>query len=136
MIAQILDGTFQNSILRLILAFAVITALYYVTPKKGRLYFLFGANILFYLLCDWRMFVILAAETVWTFLCGRFITREKNRKGWFIAGIVPIALALFGFKYFNFFAESINSVLRAFGIGASEMTLNLLIPLGISYYTF
>lgn len=136
MFAQLLDGTFQNSILRLILAFVVITTLYYVTPKKGRHYFLFGANILFYLLCDYKMFTILAAETVWTFLCGRWMNRDKNRKGWLIAGIVPVILALFGFKYFGFFAERINSALTAFGLGATEMTLNLLIPLGISYYSF
>ena len=135
-LVQLLDGTFQNSILRLLLAFAVITALYYVIPKKGRLYFLLGANVLFYLLCDWRMFAILAAETVWTFLCGRFIAEKKNRKAWLIAGIIPVVLALLGFKYFNFFSQSINAALAAFGIGATEMTLNLLIPLGISYYTF
>ncbi len=136
MIAQILGGTFQNNILRLILAFAVITALYYVIPKKKRLYFLFGANVLFYLLCDYKMFAFLAAETVWTFLCGGWMGRDKNRKGWLIAGIVPVVLALFGFKYFGFFSESINAALAVFGIGATEMTLNLLIPLGISYYSF
>ncbi len=136
MMAQILDGSFQNSILRLILAFAVITALYYAIPKKGRLYFLFGANILFYLLCDWRMFAILAAETLWTFFCGKLIAEKKNHKACLIAGIVPVILALFGFKYFGFFTESINSALTAFGISATEMTLNLLIPLGISYYSF
>ncbi len=136
MIAQIFDGTFQNSTLSLILAFAVITALYYVTPKKRRLYFLFCANVLFYLLCDYKMFAILAAETVWTFLCGGWMGRNKNRKGWLIAGIIPVIMALFGFKYFGFFCESINSALTAFGIGTTEMTLKLLIPLGISYYSF
>jgi len=133
MIAQILDGTFQNSILRLLIAFAVLTLLYYAVPKKVRLYFLLGANVLFYLLCDWRMFAILAAETVWTFFCGK---KTAGNKKWLTAGIVPVVLALFGFKYFNFFIDSVNSLLTLFGIGASEMTLNLIIPLGISYYTF
>ena len=63
--------------------------------------------------------------------------RRKNEK-WTIAGCCIVSFfVLFVFKYFNFFVDSINGLLNMAGGGRPiGLRLNLLLPIGISYYTF
>jgi alginate O-acetyltransferase complex protein AlgI len=62
---------------------------------------------------------------------------EVRRRKVFLAISMTTNLALLGFfKYFNFFIESADAALKAIGLPASELTLNIILPAGISFYTF
>ena len=60
---------------------------------------------------------------------------QRERKRWLVLGIGLNLGSLFLFKYFNFFSESIRTLFYLFGFQISTYTLDLLLPLGISFYT-
>ena len=63
--------------------------------------------------------------------------KAKNRKKLLLALALIVNFGILAFlKYFNFFSGSINSILGSFGVHFSPLTLNLILPLGISFYTF
>jgi alginate O-acetyltransferase complex protein AlgI len=82
------------------------------------------ASYCFVLYADWRFAVVLAVITLSTYFC---VKKESARKYGIIIAIVALAF----FKYTNFFAESFAKI-----IGADFTALNIILPLGISFYTF
>ena len=117
--------------LNFLLFFLAATALVQMAknPKAQRWVFLL-ANALFYAWWDVRfLLLLLGVIGVCYAAAGRF---ERSGKPAFIYGGVGVCLALLGFcKYYNFF---ISSFARAFGVEAG--TLNIILPLGISFYLF
>lgn len=98
--------------------------------KIQRLFFLL-ANIVFYAYYDYRFLVLLFAVILLCYICA--ILYDRTKKKYYIYSSVIICLAVLGvFKYFNFFSESFSKV---FGIN-DYVTLNLILPLGISFYLF
>ncbi len=124
----------------LTLAFlAGVLAVYYLTPKRGRRWILLAASLLFYLSADPRMLLLSGGSALWSFFAGIQTERagtKRKRKLWLGAAVIPVLLVLFVFKYLNFFAKSFETLLRMAGIPAGALTLSLVLPLGISYYTF
>lgn len=120
----------QSNIL-LFLLFSIIAALIIrLLPKEKKKYGLFCFNIIFYLLCDPRFFFLMFVTILWGFKAGQKINAESSHPGnklWLFLGIFPVILILIFFKYFNFFATQISNETDA---------LSILMPLGISYYTF
>ncbi len=84
-------------------------------------------SYIFMALADWRFAVCIFALTAVTYLTALW----KNKKGVLAAGIVIAIAQLAVFKYFNFFVGSIATLL-----GRSYTTLNIIVPLGVSFYTF
>ena len=84
--------------------------------------------------------LLLVFITLCTYIAGRFLetAKEEKSKKWIVAGCCIAGFSiLFVFKYFNFFTDSINSLLHMAGSGKSiGLRLDLLLPVGISYYTF
>lgn len=115
----------QTNIL-LFLLFSIIAALViHILPPALKKYGLLALNIIFYLSCDARFFLLMLLSICWSFLIGRQVENATARKKlWLWMGIIPIIFILAVFKYFNFFILSGNT------------SLTLLMPLGISYYTF
>ena len=119
----------QNNLL-LFVVFSIFAAilLNLIRTPKIKTVFLFGITVFFYLLCDYKYFIILAAAVVWSFFAGQMTSRAKeqgqNQELWLAIGIVPVALTLFFFKWSRFFPLS--------GIGITS----LIMPLGLSYYAF
>lgn len=118
---------------------AGVLAVFYLTPKGGRQWILLAASLLFYLSADPRLLLLAAGSALWSFAAGIATEKArtaKERKAWLLAAILPQLLVLFIFKYFNFFADSAASLLGRLGLPAKLPVLSLVLPLGISYYTF
>lgn len=111
---------------------------YIITPRKLKNLFLLFTSIVFY---SWGapkfIFAILLTTTI-DFYLAKIIDDSKNdrkRKIALLLSIVMNVSFLFYFKYFNFFIENSNHVLKAFG--ANELKIiHILLPIGISFYTF
>jgi D-alanyl-lipoteichoic acid acyltransferase DltB (MBOAT superfamily) len=93
----------------------------------------------FYSCWDWRFLFLLVFSTFLDYYTGIQIEKgksEKSRKFWFWLSIL-VNLGFLGiFKYYNFFAASFSELLNAAGFKASPILLNVILPVGISFYTF
>ncbi len=125
--------------------FLILTVVvFWAAPKKFKNIILLAASYLFIIRWggtgfDWRPLGILFLSTVVNFFCGQFIfcaTNRRARKGCLSIAIFFNLILLGIFKYFNFFAGEINKFLQSVGFSSSLPVLHLLLPLGISFYTF
>jgi D-alanyl-lipoteichoic acid acyltransferase DltB (MBOAT superfamily) len=93
----------------------------------------------FYASWDWRFLFLLVFSTVLDYYSGLQIEKStsiKGRKFWFRLSI-SINLGFLGiFKYFNFFVDSLGDFISFFGFKVNTWSLNLILPIGISFYTF
>ena len=100
---------------------------------------LLAGSYFFYAWADWRFLSYMVAISLFNFMLGIYIARspsEKIRKWLLNLGLFQGIGALAFFKYYNFFIGSFNDLFRSMHLGMSLMTLNLLIPVGISFFTF
>ncbi|MFQ6601638.1 MBOAT family O-acyltransferase [Flavobacterium sp. C3NV] len=97
------------------------------------------ASYYFYSCWDWRFLFLLVFSTFLDYYTGIQIEKGKSqasRKFWFWLSI-SVNLGFLGvFKYYNFFAASFSDLLNSVGIQASPILLNVILPVGISFYTF
>ncbi|MGE3670380.1 MAG: MBOAT family protein [Polyangiaceae bacterium] len=94
---------------------------------------------MFYGWWDWRFTGLLAFSTIVDFQVGKYLhatTDQAKRRRWLLVSLV-VNLGLLGvFKYLNFFIDSAVEVSTALGLHASKKHLSLILPVGISFYTF
>lgn len=101
--------------------------------------FLLIISYIFYGWWDWRFLALIFASTVVDFLCGNFIQQSVKPKLRKVTLYISLAFnigLLFTFKYFNFFIESFTEILNSLGLQSNNYSLNLILPVGISFYTF
>lgn len=126
---------------RFFLFFAVVFGLVWILRNNlWRKRVLTLASYVFYGAWDWRFLGLILLITVISYVVGaaasRYPAGDRTRKLALTAGIVA-SLALLGvFKYFNFFADSFVDFAGMMGFSAGSVTLNLVLPVGISFYTF
>jgi alginate O-acetyltransferase complex protein AlgI len=104
-----------------------------------RLAFLTGASWFFYAWWDWRYLPVLIGATSVDFLAGRWIAAsasEPRRRLLLATSLATNVGILAYFKYAGFFFGSLNGIGRALGMGAGLPSLHILLPIGISFYTF
>lgn len=96
------------------------------------------ASYIFYGWWDWRFLILIAFTTLCSFLSGIEIERRKAGGGKFYAvANISVNLLILGiFKYFNFFTDSLSAAFNSIGIDLHPITLQLILPVGISFYTF
>ena len=119
--------------------FAILLAVYYIVPWKFRWILLLGASVVFYASADWKMLGLFASSIGISFFAGKKIEavqEEKEKKKWMIGCIALLIVVLMFFKYFGFFSEAMNRMLGSIGLGSESFVWKLVMPLGISYYTF
>jgi alginate O-acetyltransferase complex protein AlgI len=119
--------------------FVVVYALYRALPHRWQNWLLLVASYYFYAAWDWRFLGLLIASTVIDFYCARFIASRESSRARRSALTISLAfnLAMLGFfKYFNFFAENLHSLFGVLGFRLDVVTLRVLLPIGISFYTF
>ncbi len=125
-----------------LLFFPIVCVCYFVIPAsrlRMRNLFLLVASYYFYM--NWKPVyaLLLLTSTAITYLAaigiGHFGERWK-KKACLVASLCLNLAILFLFKYYNFFAENIETVLQASGIGIQLPEFKLLLPVGISFYTF
>jgi len=124
-----------------VLFFILIYAAYLLLNKRYRIQnlLLLAASYLFYGYWDWRFLSLLATSTIIDYFVGRRIYGTDNpRKRKVLLGIsIAANLSILGFfKYFDFFAENIITIMNAAGMKADAVTLKIILPVGISFYTF
>ncbi len=111
--------------------FAIVFAIYYMIPQKFRWGVLLAASAFFYLFADWKMIGLIAVSIGFSYYVGLKLEQSLKKKSWMVVGIAVLVSILMIFKYFNFFAEAVAKLL-----GSESMLFQLVMPLGISYYTF
>lgn len=114
----------QASTLSLLLFSIISVCVIYFLPFTWKQHGLFAANILFYLIFDFRFLLLIIVSILCSYKIGCKISHSKNSRSWLICGITFSLIILAFFKYFNFFADKFHDSFR------------LIMPLGISYYTF
>ncbi len=124
--------------------FPIVTLLYFIIPKKIRYIWLLLASYYFYMGWNAKYALLLLTSTLITYVSGLLLsvvkTETKHAAEWKKA-IVGISFAsnlsiLFFFKYFDFAIENINAVLARFQIELLNPEFDVLLPVGISFYTF
>ncbi len=104
---------------------------------RTRKFALLAGSLFFYGYWNWRILVLLCGTVAINYACALRIERGDRRKVWLAAAVSADLLLLGFFKYFNFFIESLNALLHAAGFtNGSIATLQILLPVGISFYTF
>jgi D-alanyl-lipoteichoic acid acyltransferase DltB (MBOAT superfamily) len=119
--------------------FLVVYALYRLLPHRAQNWMLIGASYIFYAAWDWRFLGLLIGSTVVDYFVGRYLGRTPNgpkRRAALVVSLV-FNLGMLGFfKYFNFFADGLAAVFAWFGWRLDHATLHVVLPIGISFYTF
>ncbi len=126
---------------RFLLFFAAILVVNWSIRKNtARKVFLLLASYGFYAGWDWRFLGLIWFSTFVDWFAGAGIHRNVGKRGaqraWLALSLVGNLGLLGTFKYFDFFSESAQAFLGWLGIGASLPVLNLVLPVGISFYTF
>lgn len=132
--------TFQS--VEFLLFFFVVFVLYWTLCKKSSLLqnaLIVVASLLFYGYWDWRFLGLLLVTAFSTYFSASLMSNTSNetvRKIISVAAVVLNLGILFCFKYFNFFIESFVDAFSFLGITLSRSSLNIILPVGISFYTF
>lgn len=127
--------------LEFVVFFPIVFAVYWLARQNGKLQnaILVVASGVFYAWVDWRFIFLIAFTAMLTYITGRALLssrQNRGRKGYIIVNVV-INLAILGFfKYYNFFIDSFNNAFRSIGVALDMPTLQLILPIGISFYTF
>jgi alginate O-acetyltransferase complex protein AlgI len=121
--------------------FPIVIIIYWIVSKKIvlRNSFLLIASYVFYAWWDWRFLFLIIFSSFIDYIVGLKLNQTENKsnrkKLLFLSLFVNLGL-LFFFKYTNFFIESFIESFSLFGKTLNINTLNIILPVGISFYTF
>ncbi|MCH2214724.1 MAG: MBOAT family protein [Flavobacteriales bacterium] len=127
-----------NSLDYLIFLPLVVVA-FYLIPNRFRWMLLLAASYYFYMCWKWQYIFLILISTMVDFYAGIQIakTPDKKKKRWFLLMSLFVNLGfLFYFKYLNFFTENTAMLLSQFNIFTDFTYYDILLPVGISFYTF
>ena len=120
----------------------LVFILYWFVAKRELKYqniLLLVSSYFFYACWDWRFMFLLVFSTLLDYYTGLKMSESKTaqtKKSWFWLSVI-INLGFLGvFKYYNFFASSFADLVSNFGMQVSPFTLKVILPVGISFYTF
>jgi alginate O-acetyltransferase complex protein AlgI len=119
--------------------FLVVYTAYRVLPHRAQNGLLLAASYYFYAAWDWRFLSLLVGSTLVDYTCALAIARTESLRRRRTILILSLAfnLTMLGFfKYFNFFAENLHVIFGALGWHLDFVTVRVLLPIGISFYTF
>lgn len=119
--------------------FPIVTLLFFVIPGRLKTLWLLIASYYFYMSWNPKYAVLIALSTVTTFISGIFIEKfEKSMsKKLVVVASLLVNLTILGvFKYVDFALQTLSSITQHLGFGAIDRRLDLLLPVGISFYTF
>lgn len=119
--------------------FIIVYCLYLLLNHKQQNRMLLVASYIFYGAWDWRFLSLIVISTVLDYFCGIKIYESdviKKRKLFLFFSIFGNLAILGFFKYFDFFTFSLQTLVGYFGVTIEPRFLNLVLPIGISFYTF
>ncbi|MEG0506387.1 MAG: MBOAT family O-acyltransferase [Longicatena sp.] len=145
-----------------IIFFACVLLLYYIVPRKYRWIFLLGSSYFFYLYASAKFVIFIILTTITSYVGTLYIgkthsqekaiiekkdldakgkkaekkkLKQKRRYALIILLVLNFGILVF-LKYFNFFAANLNVIFESISFTGKMPKLNLILPLGISFYTF
>lgn len=121
--------------------FLIVYSLYLILRhnRQWQNWLLLLASVYFYACWDWRFLFLIFITITNDFLCAGAIDKssDRNKRKFYLIVSLCVNLAILGFfKYFDFFTESMVNFLEMFGLQAHKITLQIFLPVGISFYTF
>ncbi len=119
--------------------FILFISIYFLISGKPRLLFCLSSSYLFYFFFSVKFSLIIMVSTVIDYTMGKKIAEEKNfnKKKVYLSISLFLNLLILGiFKYFNFFIDSFLVFLSIFSLNISYTALSIVLPVGISFYTF
>ncbi len=119
--------------------FLVVYSLYLMLDHKQQNRMLLVASYFFYGSWDWRFLSLIFISTVLDYFCGIKVyeSKDKKKRKFFLIMSIIGNLSMLGFfKYFNFFASNLQELFSYFGIYLHPNFLHIILPVGISFYTF
>ena len=109
-------------------------------PLRWQNLFIVAVSYIFYGWWDWRFLILIAFTTLCSFASGIVLERlegQRTKQKWVSAANITLNLLILCiFKYFNFFGENLAELFQLFGVEADWVTIDILLPVGISFYTF
>jgi len=117
----------------------IVFGMYYVLPHKYRWALLLLASYYFYMSWKPEYIALIIISTLIDYLCGNQLEKKEGkypRKLFLWISLLSNLGILMTFKYLGFFQEIVNELLILMDFGGSENGLNLILPMGISFYTF
>lgn len=113
----------------------LVILIYRIIPEKLRWLLLLFVSYVCYSYWNQGTVFLLLGMTVITFFLAKMIERTR-KKGYLIFAVVICMGSLFLFKYLGFFCENVGNLWRLFGRTTLDLSLKILLPVGISFYTF
>ena len=127
-----------NSLL-FIVFFTIVLTLYYLTPYRFRWILLLAASYYFYMCWRIEYIVLIIVSTLVNYYCGLKMGQAPGKTGrreYLILSLIVSLGMLFAFKYFNFFSKSVEQLFSKLNLAYHVPMLRVLLPVGISFYTF
>lgn len=122
-----------------LLFFSITFLLYCTCNHRWQNRILLVASYFFYAAWDYRFLSLIVFSTGVDYLAGLKIAScntEKKRKVWLTLSLVSNLGLLGFFKYFNFFIDNLDALVTNFGFGTLSFPIRIILPVGISFYTF
>jgi D-alanyl-lipoteichoic acid acyltransferase DltB (MBOAT superfamily) len=119
--------------------FIIVYSLYISLNHKWQNRLLLIASYVFYGAWDWRFLSLIFFSTILDYFCGLKIQGSettKTRRSFLFLSIFGNLTVLGFFKYYNFFAANLQILLNNFNVGIQPQLLSIILPIGISFYTF
>lgn len=135
----------QFNSIHFLVFFPIVLLVYFIVPKKLRYIWLLGASYYFYMSWNVEYAILIAFSTLVTYLCSIIIDQfsKEDGKSWRVMRKLTLWLCigvnlaiLFMFKYLDFAIDNLNVIFDKVGISIIENNFDLLLPVGISFYTF
>lgn len=125
------------------LAFLPIVFLLYwfvFCERRWQNFLVFAASYVFYGWWDWRFLFLIAITSICSYVSGILLEQyegQRRRQQMVSAANIVLNLSvLVVFKYYNFFVENLDALLSMMGIHLDWVTIRIILPVGISFYTF
>lgn len=125
--------------LQYLIFFPLVVITYFMLAPRWRTYLLLAASYYFYMCWKAEYVILILGSTIVDYFVALKIHStedKKRRKRWLLLSLVMNLGVLFLFKYFNFFADSAQSILAHANIFYDSPAFELLLPVGVSFYTF
>lgn len=129
-----------------LLFFPAVVLIYFVLPQRIKWVWLLVSSYYFYMAWNPRYALLIAVSTILTFVSGLLLEysngladetkKRRQKKLWVALSFASNLAILFFFKYFYFALDNINNVLSHLGLRVLEPAFDVLLPVGISFYTF
>lgn len=122
-----------------IIFFPCVCLIYFLIPQRLKYLFLLAASYYFYMCWNPQYALLMLTSTVITYLSGLLIGKSRTqgaKKLWVASSFILNLGILFFFKYFDFALENLNALLGALHMQPVSSSFDIILPVGISFYTF